>query len=79
MPRNDISSADVPAEGPLDIRQLELQTTQAGVRNAHDQDTDRADVRGPALLEDFLLREQRNLVTLAGGFDDAAEAAIACG
>jgi len=47
-----------PRQGALDLQQLDTQTTQAGVRIAHDQDSEKAGVRGPTLLEDFVLREK---------------------
>src|SRR5450432_662659 len=55
---SDASSAEVPSQKPVDLQGLKFQTTQAGVRIADDQNSEKAGVRGPTLLEDFVLREK---------------------
>jgi catalase len=52
------SNDTTPVQGALDPQESEFQTTQAGMRIATDQDSEKLDFRGPTLLEDFVLREK---------------------
>ncbi len=54
----DVPTQEVPFQGPVDIQGCPFQTTQAGVRVSDDQNSEKAGVRGPTLLEDFVLREK---------------------
>jgi catalase len=55
---NDASFAETPSQKPVDLQGSEFQTTQAGVKISDDQNSEKAGVRGPTLLEDFILREK---------------------
>lgn len=59
MPNSkNLPNSEVPTQGPLDPQGSDFMTTQAGVRIADDQNSEKLDLRGPTLLEDFILREK---------------------
>jgi len=57
LPLSSLHS-DTPIQGPVDLQGSDYLTTQAGVRISDDQNSEKAGVRGPTLLEDFILREK---------------------
>ena len=51
-------NVETPNQGPVDPQGSKILTTQSGMKIADDQNSEKLEVRGPTLLEDFILREK---------------------